>query len=83
MSTIDSVFLIITAISISLFFILFATLIIYLLVTYHRIIKKAEIAINGVENATSILREVGQNGSIKSLYKIVKFIIHLNNKTKD
>jgi len=80
MSTLDTVFLIITAVSLSLFFLLSTALIIYTWIIYRKIVKKAEQAIERVEDVTSIIRDVSRDGANSPLIKMLKFIIHLSRK---
>jgi hypothetical protein len=86
MSTVDSVFLIITGCAISLFFLLGAVVLIYvlkLLKTVRRVVARAEDAIDSVEAATETIKNIGQNaGGPLAVFKLVKNIVNLMNRRK-
>jgi len=71
MSTTDSVFLIIAAVGIIMFTILASIFIIYIFVTVHRIFKKTEMVIDGVESATNLLKEISEKKAINSIVKLI------------
>jgi hypothetical protein len=77
MSTVDSAFLIIAAVCLSLFFLAATSLVIYTWVVFHSIVKKAEFAIESVENVSKVIREVSKSSSALSLIKFLKFIKRL------
>jgi hypothetical protein len=84
MTTTDTVFLIITACAISLFFILGALVMIYvlkLISAIKKVVTKAEDAIETVESATETIKNIGQNasGPLAAL-KVVSNIIKLVNR---
>jgi hypothetical protein len=86
MSTVDTVFLIITACALSLFFILAAVLAglgIALVAKVKKVIAKAEGAIDSVEAATATIKSIGDDakGPFAAI-KVVKSIIDLVNKHK-
>jgi uncharacterized protein YoxC len=80
MSTLDSDFLIIGTVCISLFFIIAIALAVYAWITFHRIVKKAELAIEGVESVAQVIRDVGKSGSAVNLAKLLKFIFRLSRR---
>ena len=80
MTTLDSTFLIIAAVCISLFFILSAALTIYSWIVFHKLVKKAETAIDSVESVTSAIREVGKIPSLGNIFKLLRFIMRLSKK---
>lgn len=80
MSSVDSVFLIITAVCLSLFFLIGIIFMIYTWVVFHTLVKKAEQAINSVETATTIIKEAGNSGILTSFLKAVKLIFKLSRK---
>ena len=82
MSTTDSVFIIITAAALSLFFVLLSTLLIYIFITYHRLVRKAEMTLNNVESASHFIKQVTKDNNLGSLIKIIKFIVKLNRNGK-
>jgi hypothetical protein len=84
MSTLDTVFLIITAVSISLFFIIgigLLGLIIALVSKVKGLIIKAESLIDSVEAATDTIKNIGDNasGPIATL-KVISNIIKMVNR---
>jgi hypothetical protein len=82
MSTVDTVFLIITASAISLFFILGVIVlgfVLKLIATIKNVVSKAEDAIDSVESATETFKNIGQNASgplaaIKVINNIIKLV---------
>ena len=86
MSTVDSVFLIITACAISLFFLLGAVALVFvikLIKSVKRAVAKAESAIDSVEAATETIKNIGVNASGPlAVYKVVKNIVNLMNRRK-
>lgn len=86
LSTIDSVFLYITASAISLFFIIGVVLLVAVLVLVNKVKKvvvKAEQAVESVEEATETLKHIsGQATGPLALIKVVKAIVELTNKKK-
>jgi len=86
MSTLDTVFLIITACAISLFFLLGAVvmvLAIKLIKSVKHVVAKAEGAIDTVEEATETIKNIGRNASgPMAVFKVVKNIVNLMNKRR-
>ena len=86
LSTLQSVFLIIVAVAISLFFLLAAALTVAGLVLVSKIkkvISKAEEAIDSVEEATETIKAIGsQAGGPLAIFKVVKNILDIVNKKK-
>ena len=80
MSSLDSDFLIAGTVCIGLFFIIATALMLYTWVIFHRIVKKAELAIEGVESVAQVIREVGKSGSAAGLGKLLKFIFRLSKR---
>jgi hypothetical protein len=82
LTTLDTVFLIITACAISLFFILGAIVLgvtLKLIKSIRKIIDKAETAIDSVESATETIKNIGTNASgplaaLKVLNNIIKMV---------
>lgn len=84
MTTLDTVFLIITASALSIFFILAAVLLGYalkLVAEIRSVVKKAEEAITTVEAATETFKNIGANanGPLAAL-KVIANIVKLVNK---
>lgn len=86
MSTVDSVFLIITGCAISLFFLLGSVVLIYVLKLVKqlkKVVAKAEDAIDSVEAATETIKNIGVNaGGPLAIFKVVKNIVNLMNRHK-
>lgn len=86
MSTVDSVFLIITGCAISLFFLLGAVVLIFvlkLIKQIKKVVAKAEDAIDSVEAATETIKNIGVNASGPlAVFKVVKNIVDLMNRRK-
>lgn len=86
MSTVDSVFLIITGCAISLFFLLGAVVLIFvlkLIKQVKRVVAKAEDAIDSVEAATETIKNIGVNASGPlAVFKVIKNIVNLMNRRK-
>ena len=84
MSTLDTVFLIITACAISLFFLLGAISLVFvlkLIKSLKRVAAKAESAIDSVEAATEVLKNVGHDASGPiAIFKVINNIIKLVNR---
>ncbi len=80
MSTTDSVFLIIAAIGISLFTFLTSIFIIYIFVTVHRIFKKTEMVIDGVESATNMIKEISEKKALSSIVKLISLVSGISKK---
>ena len=84
LSTLDSVFLIITAVAISLFFLLGAALLVAVMVLVSKIKKvvaKAELAIDSVEEATEAIKNIGSQAKGPfAVIKIVKSVMDLVKK---
>ncbi len=74
MTTVDSVFLIISAVCMSLFFLTATTLVLYSWAVFHKLVKKTELAVESVENVSKAIREVSKNGSALSIVKFLKFM---------
>jgi ABC-type nickel/cobalt efflux system permease component RcnA len=84
MSTVDSVFLIITGTALSLFFLIGTALLIAsfgLIKSAKRVVVKAEGAIDSVESATEVIKHIGNNasGPLAAL-KVINNIIKLVNR---
>ncbi|HEY1064333.1 MAG TPA: hypothetical protein VGE30_03505 [Candidatus Saccharimonadales bacterium] len=86
LSTLDQVFLIITASAVSLFFIVGVIVLITVLVLVSKIKKvvvKAEDAIESVEEATETIKNIGaQAGGPLAVFKVIKNIYDVMNKKK-
>lgn len=86
LSTTQSVFLIIVACAISLFFILGAALLVAVMVLVSKIKKvviKAEDAIESVEEATETIKNLGANASGPlAVFKIIKSFMDIVNRKK-
>lgn len=86
MSTVDTVFLIITACAISLFFLLGAiltSLAIALVAKAKKLVSKAEGAIDSVEEMTEAFKNLGHNARGPwAAFKVIRSIINLVNKHK-
>lgn len=80
MSTLDSDFLIITAVCLSLFFLIAAMLTVYAWIVFHALVKKAEMAIENVESVTQVIKDVGRSGSATNLLKLLKFVVKLSKR---
>ena len=74
MNTADSIFLFITAASLSLFFLLASCLLIYVWITYHQLIKRTQSALDGLEEARKMIQEVSNGKTVKMIYKILKYL---------
>lgn len=74
MSTTDSVFLYITAASLSLFFLLASCLAIYVWITYHQLIRRTQAALDGLAEARHMIQEVSNGRTVKMIYKILKYL---------
>jgi len=82
MNTVDSVFLIITAVSISLFFIILIALAIYSWFILRRLVRVASLTLNTVEAATKLIKDVNKVSISTALFKLVKSVVKLNNNNK-
>ena len=86
LGTLDTVFLIITACAISLFFLISAALLAAALVLVGKIKKvvaKAESAIDSVEEATETIRNIGAQASGPlAIFKVIKSITDIVNRKK-
>lgn len=80
MSTVDSTFLIVAASLISLFFLLLSGLVIYVWVSYRHVIRKAEAALDTVESATHMIKEVGNKTNAVTIFKVIKFLTKLSRR---
>jgi hypothetical protein len=84
MTTTDTVFLIITACALSLFFLLGSIVLIFvlkLIKSVRSVITKAEGAIDSVESATETIKNIGQNaGGPLAALKVVSNIIKMMNR---
>lgn len=84
MSTLDTVFLIITACAISLFFLLGVVVlgfVLKLVKSIKRVTDKAEEAITSVEAATEVIKNVGSNASGPiAVFKMISNIMKLVNR---
>lgn len=86
LSTLDTVFLIIAACAISLFFLIAAILsavALALVVKIKKVVAKAESAIDSVEEATATIRNIGAQASGPlAMLKVIKSIINLVDRRK-
>lgn len=86
LSTLQSVFLIIVAVAITLFFVLAASLTVVGLIIaskVKKVIAKAEEAIDSVEEATETIKHIGsQAGGPLAFFKVVKNIVEVVNRKK-
>lgn len=84
LSTLQSVFFIIVAVAVALFFLLGAALLIVgmvLVSKVKKVVAKAETAIDSVEEATETIKHIGaQAGGPLAVFKIIKAIAKLVNK---
>jgi len=80
MNTLDSVLLIVVSSILSLFFLVTSLFIIYMWVTFRRITKKAEMAINNVENISHVINDISASKSTYSVIKLFKLIFKLSRK---
>ena len=80
MSTLDSTFIIIGTVCISLFFLISTALAIYAWVIFHRLAKKAELALEGVESVASVIRDIGKSKSTLNIAKLLKFVFRLSKR---
>jgi len=80
MSTTDSVFLIIAAVGISVYTILASLVIVYVFLTVHRILKKTEMVIDGVESATNMIREISEKKTLSSIVKLISLVSNIAKK---
>jgi hypothetical protein len=84
MSTLDTVFLIITACAISLFFLLGAVVmavVLKLVKSVKRVVAKAENTIESVSEATDVLKNIGHNAEGPlAVLKVVRNIMNLVNR---
>lgn len=83
MTNLDSFFLIITAVCLSLFFIILTFLAINAWVALRKLIKGAETAFSGVEAATSMLRNAAVHRGVPTLLlSLVKYLSAQTRKPK-
>jgi hypothetical protein len=86
LSTTQSVFLIIVAVAISLFFVIGAVLLtaaLMLVSKVKKVVAKAELAIESVEEATETIKHIGANaGGPLAIFKVIKSIHDIVNKKK-
>ena len=86
LSTTQSVFLIIIAVTISLFFLLGAMLLVACLVLVSKVkqaVAKAEEVIDSVEEATETIKNLGSHaGGPLAVFKVIKAIIKLVDRKK-
>jgi hypothetical protein len=86
LSTTQSVFLIIVACAISLFFVLGAALLVAVMVLVSKIKKvvaKAEDAIESVEEATETIKNIGNQASgPMAIFKVIKSVVEMANRKK-
>lgn len=86
LSTLQSVFLIIVAVAISLFFVIGTALLVAALVLVSKVKKvvvKAEDAIESVEEATETIKHIGAQASgPMAIFKVVKTISDIVNNKK-
>ena len=80
MSTLDTVFIIITAVCISLFFVIASAIMVYACVVFRRVVKKAEAAYTTVEEAGELIARVGKSGGLGALFKVIGQLIKLGRK---
>ena len=83
MTSLDSFFLITASICLSLFFIVLTLLAIYVWVALKRLMKSAEAAINGVEAASTMLRNAAVRRGVPTLLmSLVKHILSPRSQKK-
>ncbi|CAN5171444.1 hypothetical protein BH09PAT3_BH09PAT3_0740 [soil metagenome] len=86
LSTLQSVFLIIVAVAISLFFLLGAALLVaglFLVSKVKKVVVKAEEAIDSVEAATETIKNIGsQAGGPLAVFKVIKAVADIVSKKK-
>ncbi len=80
MQLFDRIVLDIAAIIFSLFFVFATGLIIYVWITYRRLVKRATMAIDSVESVSRMIKEVGSKSSLKTVAKILKYIFMSSRK---
>ncbi len=80
MNTLDTVFIIITAVCISLFFLIGTIVAIYAWVALRQIIKRAEVALDTVEEAGQFIAKVGRSGGFSALFKVIGQLYKLSRK---
>ncbi|MGH7234331.1 MAG: hypothetical protein ACREF7_02700 [Candidatus Saccharimonadales bacterium] len=81
MSAVDSTFLIIASVCLSLFFLTLVGLTLYTWAVFSRLIRRAEAAINGVEAASNMIREASKRGaSFMPLVGLLRYIFQYRNK---
>lgn len=84
MSTLDSAFLILGSIFLSLFFIILTFISLYLFMALKRVFKTAESALNGVEAASDMIRHAAaKKGSLLPLVALVKYLFRTHNQKRD
>lgn len=81
MSSIDSDFLIAASVCISLFFLMLVALISYVLVSFKRLVKRANKALTNVENITGFIENVGKKTTLISLIKGLKFLSRFSKRS--
>ncbi len=77
----DQIVIDIAAILFSLFFLIACGLIIYVWVTYRRLVKRATMAIDSVESVSRMIKEVGSKSSLKTVAKILRYIFASSRKS--
>ena len=86
LSALDTVFLIITACAISLFFILAAAVsaaALVLIMKIKKVVAKAENAIDSVEEATATIRNIGAQASgPMAIFKVIRSILNMVDRHK-
>ena len=83
MTSLDSFFLITASICLSLFFIVLTLLAIYVWVTLKRLLKSAEAAIDGVEAATTMIRDAAVRRGVHTLLiSLVKHFLRTRSQKK-
>ncbi len=80
MNTLDTVFLIIVAVSISLFLLLLSGFVIYAWINYRRLVKHAEAALGDVESLTHILHQFKAKSVGGLILKLIKYVIRKGRK---
>jgi len=82
MNTIDSVFLIITAVCISLFFIILIVLAIYFWFILKRLVKVASVTLTTMEATAQLIKEVNRASVSTALFKLIRSVIKINRNNK-
>ncbi len=80
MNLFDRTVLDVAGIMFSLFFLVALVFIVYVWVSYHRMLKKAVLALDSVESVGRMIKEVGTKSSASVVLKFLKFIFSASRK---